>query len=78
MPVSGGNLNQKGRLLHRPHKRAGYPRTIQEVLKAFRCNRRWERDDNWGVQQMTAFAMSETPATDSSCTTRIATPTTTP
>lgn len=49
MPVSGCNLNQKGRLLHRPHKRAGYPRTIQEVLKAFRCNRREGLDDNWGV-----------------------------
>lgn len=49
VPTGDCDLNQTGWLQHKPHKRAGHTRTIQEVLKAFRCNRWYKPDDNWGV-----------------------------
>lgn len=60
---------------HRRHKRAHHPSTIQEVVSTFGCNRRPARDDKWGVLVI-AFAMVSSPATESACQTRIATPTT--
>ena len=47
--VSPGRLERNGSLVSQPTQPAGRLRTLQEVLKAFRCNRRDGLDDNWGV-----------------------------